>query len=88
MGIAAAYAAALPSQSSKRVGMIRAPSSGTSVRNASGAPKYGTSAPARFGCRPYPVTAFTPLLGDACSTPRPRDRSNGDNFEPMRPVRR
>ena len=30
--------AALSSQSSKRVGMIRAPSSGTSVRNASGAP--------------------------------------------------
>ena len=35
---------ALPSQSPKRVGMIRAPWSGTSVRNASGAPKYGMSA--------------------------------------------
>ena len=46
MRITSAYATALASQSSKRVGMIRAPSSGTSVRNASGAPKYGTSAPA------------------------------------------
>ena len=28
-------------------------------------------------CRPSPVTALTPLLGDACSTSWPRDRSNG-----------
>jgi hypothetical protein len=46
---ATAYAAGLPSQSSKR-------------------------------------TALTPLLGDACSTSWPRDRSNGADFEPIRPV--
>ena len=47
MRITSAYAIALPSQSSKRVGMIRAPSSGTNVRNASGAPKYGASGATR-----------------------------------------
>jgi hypothetical protein len=32
------------------------------------------------------VTALTPLLGDACSTSWPRNRSSGANFEPIRPV--
>src|SRR5438270_8578243 len=44
------------------------------------------SAPASAGCRPSPVTALTPLLGDACSTSWPRARSRGANFEPIRPV--
>src|SRR5207302_3580707 len=44
------------------------------------------SVPASAGCRPSPVTALTPLLGDACSTSWPRARSNRANFEPIRPV--
>lgn len=44
------------------------------------------AAPASAACRPSPVTALTPLLGDARSTSWSRDRSNGAYFEPIRPV--
>jgi len=75
----------LSSQSSKRIGISHAVVR-TSVRNASGAPKYGTPAPASAPCPP--ATALTPCSRclQHLMAARPEQGANSSRSGPYRPM--